>query len=150
VQDTVTSLTQGSRWAGWLAQRVAPYGVDGRMPPVELARRMGTMPDGTPYATQSTVTRWLQGSRPDQHRAARVGEVLGDRAGALEAAGWPDPAVGAVDERGQAQLDEDDNLTVVVYVGDLGPAERDAVQKHLQSAATEVRELLARERGTSR
>jgi hypothetical protein len=76
--------------------------------------------------------------------------VLGDRAGALEAAGWPDPAVGAVDERGQAQLDQDDTLTVVVYVGDLDSAQRDVVERHLQSAASEVRELLAREGGTAR
>lgn len=149
MQAVDTPLTQGSRWSTWLAARVAPYGVDGRMPPVELARRMGALPDGTPYATQSTVTRWLQGSRPDQHRAARVGEVLGDRAGALEAAGWPDPAVGAVDGRGQAQRDEDDTLTVVVYVGDLDSAERETVERHLQSALAEVRGLLAQDRDSS-
>jgi hypothetical protein len=143
-----TSLTQGSRWATWLSTRVAPYGADGRMPPVELARRLGTLPDGTPYATQSTVTRWLQGSRPDQHRAARVGEVLGDRAGALDAAGWPDPAVSAVDGHGLAQRDADDTLTVVVHVGDLDPAEREIVERHLQSAVDEVRALLGGERGT--
>ena len=91
----------------------------------------------------------MQGSRPDQHRAARVGEVLGDRAGALEAAGWPDPAVGAVDGRGQAQRDEDDTLTVVVYVGDLDSTEREVVERHLQSALAEVRGLLAQERGVA-
>lgn len=147
MQSLASPVTQGARWAAWLSERVAPYGSEGRMPPVELARRLGIMPDGTPYATQSTVTRWLQGSRPDQHRAARVGEVLGDRAGALEAAGWPDPALGAVDSRGQAQLDQDDTLTVVVYVGDLDAAQREVVEKHLQSAVGEVRALLERESG---
>jgi len=141
--------TQGARWASWLAERVAPYGVGGRMAPVELARRLGTLPDGTPYATQSTVTRWLQGSRPDQHRAARVGEVLGDRAGALEAAGWPDPALGAVDAHGLAQLDESDTMTVVVYVGDLDADARQVVERHLRSAADEVRSLLERQRRPS-
>ena len=149
VAPAATATTQGARWAAWLSERVAPYGSDGRMPPVELSRRLGALPDGTPYATQSTVTRWLQGSRPDQHRAARVGEVLGDRSGALAAAGWPDPAVGAVDDHGQAQLDQDDTLTVVVYVGDLDAAERDVVEKHLQSALGEVRALLERERSST-
>jgi hypothetical protein len=149
VHAVTTSLTQGSRWAQWLAERVAPYGAGGRMAPVELARRLGIMPDGTPYATQSTVTRWLQGSRPDQHRAARVGEVLGDRAGALEAAGWPDPAVGAADARGLAQLDDSDSLTVVVYVGDLDAEERQVVEKHLATAVDDVRALLARQRRPS-
>lgn len=144
-----TPLTQGSRWALWLAERVAPYGHGGRMAPVELARRLGTMPDGTPYATQSTVTRWLQGSRPDQHRAARVGEVLGDRTGALAAAGWPDPAVGVSDAHGLAQLDDSDTLTVVVYVGDLDSEERQVVEKHLATAVDDVRALLERERRPS-
>jgi hypothetical protein len=137
-----TGTTQGLRWASWLSGHVAPYGLDGRIPPVELARRLGTLPDGTAYASQSTITRWLQGSRPDQHRAARVGDVLGDRSGALEAAGWPDPLIGAVDVHGQAQLDVSDTLSVVVYVGDLDAAQRDQVERYLQEAVRDARRLV--------
>lgn len=79
--------TAGDRWANWLNSHVAPHGRDGKHSSSWLLNQLGPLaPD------QATVSRWLRGQRPrTAELAAAVGEILGDRRGALDAAGFADP-----------------------------------------------------------
>jgi transcriptional regulator with XRE-family HTH domain len=86
------AATNGQTWAAWLSERVAVRGADGKMSQADLERALN---DGGHPVTQSTVSRWLKGSRvKDSKMAAAVGEILGDRSGALLAAGYPLAALG--------------------------------------------------------
>jgi hypothetical protein len=89
---SVNAQTNAQTWAAWLSERVAVRGADGKMSQADLLRALEEA--GHPVK-QSTVSRWLKGSRvgkPDL--AAAVGEILGDRSGALLAAGYPLAALG--------------------------------------------------------
>lgn len=84
-------VTEDARaWGEWLNSRVATRGAGGRMSQAELIRAMAAR--GTPVSL-STVSRWLGGTMGvgSPSLAAAVGDALGDRAGALAAAGYPTP-----------------------------------------------------------
>ncbi len=78
----------GERWAKWLNARVATRGAGGKMKQADLLRLLDEA--GYPH-TPSAVSRWLSGVRVGSPEvAAAVGEALGDRSGALRAAGYAD------------------------------------------------------------
>lgn len=114
--------THGQRFAEWLGERVAPHGADGRKRPIDLVRDIHAA-TGETTITASTVTRWLQGARPDPQNASAAGIALGDEAGALAAAGWAARPSGGLSsaERAAVQRDLAEVDGGVIYVGDLPP-----------------------------
>ena len=82
-------MTEDRMWAEWLGSRVATRAAGGRVSQAELRRRMA---ERGIAVDPSTVSRWLAGMRVGSPAlAAAVGDALGDRAGALAAAGYPTP-----------------------------------------------------------
>ncbi len=83
----MSTPSDGERWALWLSAHFAPHGRGGKHSSVWLIEQLGDLaPD------QATVSRWLRGQRPRTAQvAAAIGEAVGDRAGALAAAGYADP-----------------------------------------------------------
>lgn len=71
---------------------MATRGADGKVSHADLVRALR---DKGFRVSPSTVTRWLSGSRVGSAAlAAAVGDILGDRSGALLAGGYPQDALG--------------------------------------------------------
>lgn len=86
--------TDGERWQAWIGKRVANRGAGGKVSHAYLREQL--QDKGFDVAL-STIGRWLTGTRPGRAEiAAAVGDILGDRAGALRAAGYVDPDVGDI------------------------------------------------------
>ncbi len=83
-----TTSDDGERWAEWLARHVAVRGAGGRMGHAELRAKLATA--GHPVSG-SNISRWAAGQRPGSADVAgAVGDLFGDRSGALLAAGYAD------------------------------------------------------------
>lgn len=80
----------GRAWAAWLGTRVAPHGSDGKMAPADLVERLA---ENGHRVSAATVSRWLKAMRAKRELVEAVGDIFGDRAGALLAAGYADPAL---------------------------------------------------------
>ena len=84
----------GEKWAAWLGKHVAARGAGGRVTPASLRK---SLQDKGFDVVPSTVGRWLTGTRAGSADiAGAVGDVFGDRAGALRAAGYVDPDLGTI------------------------------------------------------